>query len=87
MRLDSEVYPDERVQAALKEAGTKRLSVDVSRDKRTAAALDVIGIPEAVLLTPEGKVLMRIEGFFSVAEFCEKLAAAAGTVSNPPRSR
>ena len=72
--MDAVTYPDPRVRAELSRWVRRR--VDVADDPGAAAAFDVVAIPTAVLLTPDGRVLDRVIGFVPPADFLRRLAAA-----------
>ena len=54
-RMDTVTYPDSRVKGELNRWVTAR--VDVSRTPEVARLFGVAGVPTAVALTPDGRIL------------------------------
>ena len=85
VELEKKTWPDERVQASLKEAIPVRL--DMTRKSDEGQALlrryRVMGLPTVILLDPQGNELGRFVGFKSPEDFLawRKQAAGAGAKS------
>lgn len=69
--MDTETYPDAAVKAEL--ANWVFVRVDLAAARADAKALGVAAVPTAVAVTPEGRVLGRIEGFVESGEMARRL--------------
>ena len=72
--MDAETYPNEEVRAELARWEFDR--VDIESERSAAKALRVSGVPVAVALAADGRVLRRIEGFVEAAKFAALLSEA-----------
>lgn len=70
--MDTETYPDASVKAEL--ANWAFVRVDLATARADAKALGVAAVPVAMALTPEGRVLGRLEGFVEATEFARRLS-------------
>jgi len=71
--MDTVTYPDAAVKSEL--AGWVFGRVDISEHPGVARSLGVAGVPTAVALTSEGRVLGRIEGFVPGPDFARRIGA------------
>ena len=69
--MDTVTYPNVGVKEEL--AHWVLLKVDVSEHREVAELFEVIGIPVAVRITPEGDESGRIESFIEPGEFRKQL--------------
>lgn len=70
--MDTETYPDAAVKAEL--ANWVFVRVDLATARADAKALGIAAVPVAMALTPEGRMLGRLEGFVDAAEFSRQLS-------------
>jgi thiol:disulfide interchange protein len=70
-KMDSETYPDPRVQKAL--AGYVKLKIDVDKMPAFKKLFGVNGLPTSVVVGPDGREIARREGYMPAAAFASFL--------------
>jgi thiol:disulfide interchange protein len=80
--LDKQTWPDEAVQAWLKEK-TIAIKINAEKNPTVARKYGVNSFPQIVFIRPDGSEVDRVVGFLPPAEFLKKakgiLAAAGGS--------
>ena len=69
--MDAVTYPHPDVRREL--SGWLERRADVVAERELATAFDVVAIPTAVLLAPDGRILDRVVGFVSPEDFVARL--------------
>lgn len=73
--MNATTWKDEAVRTALREH-TVPLHLDVEQHAAVSRDYQVRAVPTLVLLSPDGKVVHRAEGYFGAGAFLEEFGAA-----------
>lgn len=73
--MDAVTYPHHDVRAELRDHWIER-KLDVTEWKAVAAAFGVTAVPMAVLVSPSGRILGRLDNFIEPHDFVGRLHEA-----------
>jgi thioredoxin-like negative regulator of GroEL len=83
-KLDMEVYTDTGVQKSAE--GFVCIKVDCDRETELSQKFEINGLPTILLLSPQGEVIQRVEGFVEKETLNEYMQEALKKVPPKPQS-